>query len=188
MQTAGFILAGGRSSRMGRNKALLTLDNRTFIEIAASVVAEAAGNVAIVGPPEIYLRFGIPVVPDLQPNLGPLAGIEAALSASAADWNLIVACDMPRLALPLLRGILDEAQAHPHAGCILPVSDGGRAEPLCAVYHKRILPAISAALKAGTRKVTEALAEESIRYLPVSGPAFENINTPKEWRRLSVSG
>jgi molybdopterin-guanine dinucleotide biosynthesis protein A len=173
---------------MGRNKALLTLDNRTFIEIAASVVAQAAGNVAIVGPPEIYLRFGFPVVPDLQPNLGPLAGIEAALSASAASWNLIVACDMPRLTLPLLRGILEEAQAHPDARCVLPVSDGGRAEPLCAAYHKGILPAISEALQAGTRKVTQALPRESIRYLPVNGRAFENVNTPEEWRRLGVSG
>jgi molybdopterin-guanine dinucleotide biosynthesis protein A len=184
MRTAGYVLAGGASSRMGRNKALLVLRDRTLIEIVASAVREAAGTVSIIGSPEIYVPFGFPVIPDRLPGLGPLGGIETALSTTTAGWNLIVACDMPRVTPFLLRRILAEADAHPDAGCVLPVSAGGLVEPLCAAYHKRILPAVSQALAAGTRKVTDALPRESIHYLRMPDDlAFQNINTPDEWRQ-----
>lgn len=189
MHVAGFVLAGGASSRMGRNKAFLRFGNRTLVEIVASAVREAAGNVTIVGPPDIYRDFGFPVVADqtdlAEPLAGPLAGIETALRQSCADWNLVVACDMPRVSPALLRQILDEAEEHPEAGCILPQSADGFAEPLCAAYSKSILPAISQALAGGIRKVTEALPRESIHYLPMSDEGFQNINTPDEWRRVS---
>src|SRR5579883_1837815 len=99
MATAGYVLAGGASSRMGRNKAFLISRDRTLLEIAAEAVLEAAGSVTIIGPPEIYRQFPYPVIPDLRtgaiPALGPLAGIETALSHTVAAWNLVVACDMP---------------------------------------------------------------------------------------------
>jgi molybdopterin-guanine dinucleotide biosynthesis protein A len=194
MQAAGFVLAGGASSRMGRNKAFLMLSGRTLIEIVTSAVREAVGNVTIVGPPEVYQHLGIPVIPDRTAHAGPLAGIETALSHTTAagnlpDWNLIVACDMPNVTPTVLRRILAEAQAHPDAACILPcscVTGFSLTEPLCAAYHKRILPVISQALAEGIRKVTDALPKESIHYLPMTNdPAFQNINTPDEWSRVS---
>src|ERR1035441_2675073 len=186
MEAAGFVLAGGASSRMGRNKALLMLDGRALIDIVASAVREAAGNVTIIGPPEVYGHLGIPVIPDRIADLGPLAGIETALSRTAAGWNLMVACDMPSVTPFTLRRILEEAAAYPDAGCILPKSAEGFVEPLCAAYHKRILSAITQALAAGTRKVTDALPKASTHYLRMTDdPAFQNINTPDEWRRVS---
>jgi molybdenum cofactor guanylyltransferase len=189
MHTAGFVLAGGASSRMGRNKAFLMLGDRTLIEIVASAVREAAGNVTIIGPPEIYSHFGFPVIPDRTegagPPAGPLVGIFTALSQTAVAWNLMVACDMPRVTPMLLLRILREAEAHPGAGVILPESAAGFVEPLCAAYHKRVFPEISRALAAGTRKVTDALPRESIHYLRMSDEGFQNINTPDEWRRAS---
>jgi molybdopterin-guanine dinucleotide biosynthesis protein A len=173
---------------MGRNKALLKLGSRTLLEITASAVCEAAGNATIVGPPDAYPSLGFPVIPDRQPHLGPLAGIETALFETTAGWNLIVACDMPGLTPPVLRRILDEADAQPDAGCILPVGGNGFVEPLCAAYHKRMLPVISQALASGIRKVTEALPPESVHYLPaLEDRAFQNVNTPDEWRRLIES-
>lgn len=170
---------------MGRNKAFLRSGNRTLIEIVASAVQQAADSVTIVGPPEIYRYSGFPVIPDRQPNLGPLAGIETALAHTSADWNLIVACDMPRLTPLLLRRILDEAEAHPEASCIVPESKEGFVEPLCAVYHKRLLAVISAALAGGTRKVTDALPVESLLRLRMDEGAFQNINTPEDWRQTT---
>jgi len=170
---------------MGRNKALLKLGGRTLIEIVTSAVHEAAGNVAIIGPPEIYRNFGFPVIPDRMEGAGPLAGIETALSQTAAAWNLVVACDMPGVTPVLLRRIIQAANEHPEAGCILPESAAGFVEPLCAMYSTRVLPAISAALAAGIRKVTDGLPGESIHYLRMSDEGFQNINTPDEWRLAS---
>jgi molybdopterin-guanine dinucleotide biosynthesis protein A len=175
---------------MGRNKAFLMSGGSTLLDIVASAVLEAAGNVTIVGPPEIYRNCGFAVIPDRQTRLvspaGPLAGIETALTETSAAWNLIVACDMPRVTPLILRRILDEAEAHPTAGCILPESREGFPEPLCAAYHRRLLPAISRALAAGTRKVTDALPSDSVHYLRMTDdPAFQNINTPDEWRRAT---
>jgi molybdopterin-guanine dinucleotide biosynthesis protein A len=186
MQAAGFVLAGGASTRMGRNKAFLMLGGRTLLEIAAAAVREAAGNVTIIGPPEIYRDFGFPVIPDRTVGAGPLAGIETALSQTSAEWNLMVACDMPRVTPGLLVRIMEEAEGHPDAGCILPISGEGLVEPLCAAYRKSILPAISEALSRGVRKVTGALPPESIHYLRMTGAdEFQNINTPEEWRRAT---
>jgi len=169
---------------MGQNKAFLMLDGRTMLEIVASAVHQAAGNVTIVGSPEVYGHFGWPVIPDTMPGAGPLGGIATALSQTAADWNLMVACDMPRVTSVLLGRILAEAEAH-SASCILPQGDGGLVEPLCAAYHKSMLPLVSQALSRGIRKVTDALPRESIHYLRIADPGFQNINTPDEWRRAT---
>ena len=183
--TSGFVLAGGASSRMGRNKAFLMMGDRTLIEIVATAVREAAGDVTIIGPPEVYGNLGFPVIPDRTEGAGPLAGIETALVKTAADWNLVVACDMPRVTPIALRRILDEAQAYPGAGCIVPESAPGFMQPLCAAYNKSILPSISKALAAGVRKVTDALPRESIHCLRMTDEGFQNVNTPDEWRRVS---
>jgi molybdopterin-guanine dinucleotide biosynthesis protein A len=187
MQTAGFVLAGGASSRMGRNKALLATGGRTLLEIAAEAVREAAGSVTIIGPPDLYGHFGFPVIPDGRDHTGPLAGIETALRQASADWNLIVACDMPRLYPGALRHILDEAErldaAAADIGCVMPESAEGFPEPLCAAYHKRVSSLVSAALDRGTRKVVAALPSHLIHYIRMTNdPVFQNVNTPEEWR------
>jgi len=183
MQTAGFVLAGGASSRMGQPKAFLQLGGRTLLAIACDAVREAAGQVTIVGSPADYADLCIPVIPDSRLHCGPLAGMEAALQHSSCDWNLIVACDMPRVNAGSLGKILDAARAHPEAGCVLPESAAGRAEPLCAAYHRRALPHISAALDRGIRKVTEALPRDLVVYISMTNDEiFQNINTPEEWR------
>jgi molybdopterin-guanine dinucleotide biosynthesis protein A len=172
---------------MGQNKALLVFHGRTLIEIAAGVVRDVAGNITIVGPPEIYSRFGLPVVPDLRAGVGPLAGIESALtrvasSAGPADWALVVACDMPRLDRSILHQILDQAAAHPEALAVLPESAEGRVEPLCAAYHRNALPFVRDALDAGIRKVTSAFPKDRLCCIRIpSNEAFQNLNTPEEW-------
>ena len=186
MQTAGYVLAGGASSRMGRNKAFLMLDGLPLVEIAARAVREAAGRVTLIGPPEVYAPLGYPVIPDRRTGCGPLAGIETALSNTTADWNLLVACDMPRVVPGALRRILDVALSPDFpetCACVLPESQHGKVEPLCAAYHRRLLPVIGKALDDGLRKVTQALPVDLIHYIRMtSEPIFQNINTPEDWR------
>src|SRR4051794_13836057 len=94
---SGWVLAGGRSSRMGRDKALLDLGSGPLAAQVAGLIAQTCGSATLVGDPARYADLGFPIIPDNAPGLGPLSGIEAALAATASDWNLIVACDMPLL-------------------------------------------------------------------------------------------
>src|SRR5271163_2296900 len=161
---AGFVLAGGRSSRMGCEKALLELNGTPLLVRAARVLASVCGSATIVGSPESYARFGFPTIADEQPHLGPLGGILTALDHSKVSWNLVVACDLPYLTAEWLRYLIGRA-ASSHARVILPESAFGP-EPLCAVYHREVAPAIRAQIDQGERKVTRALAAFSVERIP----------------------
>ena len=164
---------------MGMDKALLPFDGLPLAVHVARVVKRAAGIAILVGPPEKYGHLGFPVVPDVTAGAGPLAGIQSALLVSPAEWNLIVACDMPRVSEDFLRRLLDAATGD----CLVPAGPSGRREPLCAVYHARCLPAIERALAAGVRRVMDALAALETHEYPVEdGTVFANCNTPEEWQ------
>ena len=129
---------------MGRDKALLELDGVTLVERIAGCVREAAGHVTLVGAPKRYSGLGYAVLPDLVEDVGPMGGILTALRHSGSEWNLVVACDMPNVNSGFLRQLLDEALAR-NAGCLAPETSDG-VHPLCAVYHRRVLPALQQAV------------------------------------------
>jgi molybdopterin-guanine dinucleotide biosynthesis protein A len=135
----------------------------------------------LIGDPALYAAFPYPVLADHYPGEGPLGGILTALRHTSADWNLVVACDMPGLSAGFLSRILAAAeQMHPDA--LMPVGPSGRPEPLCAVYHRRALEALEAEFRGGQRKVTAALAAVRAERLPVGEVAmFHNVNTPEDW-------
>jgi molybdopterin-guanine dinucleotide biosynthesis protein A len=167
---------------MGTDKALLELDGTPLIARATAAALEVCGGVSLVGDPAKYGGLGFAVVPDEIQNAGPLAGIEAALRVTAVDWNLILACDMPALDPAILETLF--AGIWPDGDCALPANRDGKLEPLCAVYHRRCHDQIRAALRAGVRKITEALTGLAIRYVPVArDDAFTNLNTPEDLRR-----
>ncbi len=173
---------------MGRDKSLLELDGEALVDRAARLVSAAAGRASVVGDPARHARFGWPVVLDLRPGEGPLAGIEAALASPyAAHWNLIVACDMPNLEPGLLERLLDEAR-HGGSDCVavVPVTSRG-VEPLCAVYRRSFLDAARRALDAGQRKVRDAFAGLAVIHVRTDHEAeLANVNTPADW--LGVTG
>jgi len=157
----------------------------------AGLVERAAGSVVLVGRPELAVAAGYPAIPDRYPGEGPLGGILTALAHSTADWNLVVACDMPSLSAEFLAALLDAAEPA-GAAALLPVGSGGRPEPLCAVYHRRDLAPLERAFARGTRKILAAVeeAEIEVRLWPVSDAGvFQNVNTPEDWERwLSNNG
>lgn len=179
---SGFVLVGGASSRMGRDKALLPHRGTTLVEHVAAEVREAAGSVVLVGPPERYQSLGLPVLEDTRPGLGPLAGIATALASTAGGWSLIVACDMPAVTAQFLTELIEKAEASSF-DCILPAGVDRRLEPLCAAYHRRCLPVIEAALERGVRKVTAGLAGLDLHLWPChDSDIFRNVNTPADWQ------
>jgi len=184
--TAGYVLVGGRSSRFGADKALALWQGRPLALRVAEEVRAAAGSATLVGSPEKYGSLGLAVIPDPVAETGPLAGLWAALEHTSAEWNLVVACDMPQLRRDFLAYVLKTAEDS--VDLILPLDRQGRPEPLCAVYSRRCRPAIAEAVRGGVRKMTDAFAALRVRQLPFAdyarfdpqGTLFTNWNTQAE--------
>jgi molybdopterin-guanine dinucleotide biosynthesis protein A len=166
---------------MGADKALLTLQGRPLVLRAADVVGEVCGNASIVGDPLRYSGLGLPVIEDNFRGAGPLAGIEAALACTSAEWNLIVACDMPALDSAILEPLFGG-----DCDCAVPMHEGdsARIEPLCAVYRRSCHAVVHTALASGVRKISDVYPLMSVRYVAVRGSKpFINLNTPDDMRR-----
>lgn len=176
---AGFVLAGGRSSRMGRDKALLPWKGSTLVESVAREVFIAAGNVTVIGSPELYGNVGFPVIPDRIDGCGPLGGLYTALSVTTADWNVLVACDMPAVTHQLLEELLAGAEGS-GADALVPETPVGL-EPLCAVYHARLLPSVESAIQSKLLKMHDFISTIQACRWPVSHAGFfRNLNTPEQ--------
>jgi molybdenum cofactor guanylyltransferase len=166
---------------MGRDKALLPYRGTTLVEHLARAVQEAAGNVALIGEPARYSSLGYPVYPDKFPGCGPLGGVYTALSVSAADWNLIVACDMPGISADVLRGLLRSAGESAKSCVVVATGPIGEPEPLCAVYHRSCLPVLARAIQEKRFKMKDLVRELDSKARPVDASALANVNTPAEW-------
>ena len=182
-----FVLAGGLSSRMGREKAFLELDGRTLLSRTMQVAQAVSDQVMIVGSREKFSRFG-PVVVDVYRERGPLGGVHAALAGNAAEWNLMLAVDLPRLQPELLQFIASQAR---QSGAMVTVPRaGGRFQPLCAVYRKAFLPFAEAALREGKNKIdalfpevdTRVIEEPELVSAGFAAGMFMNVNTPEEYK------
>ena len=166
---------------MGRDKALLPFRGGLLAEAVGRAVEEATGSVVLVGTPELYSALPWPVIPDLYPGEGPLGGLLTALAHTAADWNVVVACDMPGVSGCFLQELLAAAQAS-NAAVFAPRGAMGKPEPLCAVYHIRARRILESAFGRGVRKVTAAWEGLRVVEWPVPEIShFRNINTPEDW-------
>jgi molybdenum cofactor guanylyltransferase len=189
VEIAGYVLAGGESARMGRDKALLEIGGEALVVRAARLVKSVAGNGTVVGQPRVFQHLKLRAIADDWPSAGPLGGIATALRASEADWNLIVACDLPYLTREWLEFLVKRTLELGEKGdAMLPMNERG-AEPLCAIYHKRCEAAVWLALDRGTRKVTDGLAGLRVAHIERAewkvfdseGLLFKNINSPGEY-------
>ena len=191
-QVGGFILAGGESSRMGRDKALLELNGVALIVRAARLVESVVGTCTVVGDSVRLEGLALRVIADDFPGAGPLGGIATALRNSGAEWNLMIACDLPYLTREWLEYLVTRA-VRSDADIVLPINERG-AEPLCAMYRTRCLPAIRAALEAGTRKVTDGLAGIPTDFVEPSEwkefdsdrLLFKNMNSPADYEEAKL--
>jgi molybdopterin-guanine dinucleotide biosynthesis protein A len=177
----GYVLAGGASRRMGTPKALLPFRGRTLIEYVAGEVLTAAGNVTIVGRPELYAGLGFDAIADEQPGFGPLGGLLTALGSANAEWSLAVACDLPRITAGFLSELIEVARCPPEAACVVAKGERG-IEPLCAIWHARAIPTLRCALEHGRLKMKEAVEVVGARVWPVGDPQIlSNLNAPEDW-------
>ena len=149
-----FVLAGGRSTRMGQDKTLLQVAGRSLLELALDKLRalglDASATPRIAGTRPDLSSYA-PVVPDLHPGCGPLSGIEASLAATNQPLNLFLPVDLPLLPVQFLDWMLRRAEI---TGALVTVPRAnGRPQPLCAVYHRELLTGVTAMMAAGNYKV-----------------------------------
>jgi molybdopterin-guanine dinucleotide biosynthesis protein A len=168
---------------MGRDKALLPCDGSLLVERTAEVVRAAAGSVTLIGAPARYAHLGLPVLTDLVEDGGPggpICGLHTALKSTRADWNLVVACDMPGLTAGFLSDLLAAAKQL-ECACLAPQT-GSALHPLCAVYHRRTGDAVEFAIQHKSFKMHDLLKSLGAASWPVAHASLlENVNIPLEW-------
>src|SRR5215210_3145272 len=131
MDVAGFVTAGGRSSRMGRDKAWLDVGGQTMIERVISALAPATSSINIIANSADYKRLGFPVFADTNIGIGPMEAIRTAIANASTSRVVLVGCDMPFVTTELFSFLLSIVGA---CEAIVPIGPDGRLEPLCAVY------------------------------------------------------
>jgi FdhD protein len=181
---AGLILAGGRSRRMGVDKAFLRLGDTTAIDVLHRQLEGWCDAIHVVtGRERIEHYRGYAVIPDEVSDQGPLMGLCSGLAASAAEVNIVVACDIPLIEPHLLASMLSRSEEDDIVIASLPASRGD--QPLLGVYRKSVLPAARRLLAAGHRRVAELFAAcRTARVVAEDDSWYTNLNTPREYHRF----
>ena len=188
LPAACVILAGGRSSRMGRDKATLRVGSRRLVDLVAARVGPLfAERWIAVGSRALHPPRGWTAVRDRFPGAGPLAGVHAAMRAARRPFLFVVACDMPSVSPRVVRFLWSRRG---RAGAV-PEGPGGP-EPLCAFYARSLLPAIERRLGSGSARSVRALIRlrgvrrvgwGRLRGLDPAGEGFASLNRPQDLRR-----
>ena len=181
-----FILAGGKSTRMGADKAFVEYDGRSLLARALDLARSITPGVRIVGSAEKFAPFA-PVVEDIFRDCGPLGGIHAALRASRSELNVMLAVDTPFMSWAFLQYLVSQSRGAPEAVAVVPRDDGGY-QPLCAVYRREFAGAAENALRAGRNRIdllfdavrTRVIEREELEVAGFSRAIFRNLNTPEE--------
>jgi molybdenum cofactor guanylyltransferase len=185
-----FVLAGGKSTRMGADKAFVVLDGRTLLARALELGRSLSSDVRIVGEAAKFRVFG-PVVEDIFRDCGPLGGIHAALRATRAELNLMLAVDAPFVTRELLEFLIARA-GDSRVRVTVPQCEG-RLQPLCAVYRREFADFAEKALRAGRFKIGAlfehqtalVIGENELQAAGFSAAMFRNLNTPEELAAVS---
>ncbi len=187
----GVILAGGESSRMGRNKALMEVEGHTIITRSYRTLASLFHEVIVVtNTPEAYDFLPCRKVADLHPGVGSIAGLEAGLAASSTEMIFVSACDMPFLSPDLIRLL---CRASGNCDAVVPLNSEGLREPLHAVYRKTALDVMRSVIGNGEKSILQVLDSVNTKlvqqeaFSSISGAldSFSNVNTPDEYEKIT---
>lgn len=182
--TTGYILAGGKSSRMGEDKGLKIFHGKYLVQIVIEQMQTAFNQVVIVSNNVGYQQFGLEVVEDKVKNIGPAGGIYTALQHSKTDKNFIVSCDMPFVSAEAITFVVKSSE---DAEITLPEMNG-KIEPLFGVYSKKCLPKWKALIDEDCIKLQKMVMNFDLKIMDVSAQVnfsekiFQNLNTPNEFK------
>ncbi len=181
-QTSWVILAGGQASRMGgKDKGLIELNQKPLIEHVIKRLSPQTPRILINANrnQDAYSKFGFVFSDQFKDFPGPMGGIHAGLMHAETDWVGFVPCDSPQINTDLVERF---CQAVKEDSDILVAHDGDHQQPVFTLYHKRVLPKLTAFLERGDRKIILLYKECNASYVDFSDSpnCFVNLNTPEE--------
>jgi molybdenum cofactor guanylyltransferase len=180
------ILAGGKSSRMMKDKGLVYLNNKPLIGYMIEKVKRFTNHIIIITANTAYKQFGYPCIEDEMKERGPLGGILTGLVNSSTQKNFALGCDMPFLSENILSGLINNSGDED----VLLTEHQGKAEPLCSVYDKSCIAHIRSQIEQNQLKITTALDGLKIRVISFDkeewfrGNEFANINSKEELQKF----
>ncbi len=184
MSPTGIILAGGKSSRMGQDKGLLEIAGKKLVEIAISNLIPVCQRILISSNSTVYEQFGLEVVRDIFPGIGPMGGIYSALKMSHSEFNLVLSVDLPFAGEDLFRYLLKQAEGYQVA---VPCSGSDYYEPLCACYSISVLPQIEESIRKENFKLPDLFREFHMNALTIDSQLpffkpwiFHNVNSESD--------
>jgi molybdopterin-guanine dinucleotide biosynthesis protein A len=188
---SAYILAGGKSTRMGTDKAFLELQGQTLLTHTLDLARKVSHDVHIVGEKDKFAAFGA-VIEDIYRNRGPLGGIHAALRNSGAELNLVLAVDLPLLEAGFLQFLISRARPETNIVTVPRTAEG--LQPLCAVYRRIFADVAENALREGRNKIDRLFAEgetcvveeQELLRAGFSPCMFRNLNTPEEIEQVRI--
>ena len=183
MTTGCVILAGGKSSRMGHDKALLPIDNENFIKRLSEKFSFFEEKIIARGNRDDIADITWPVVPDIYPDHGPIGGLHAALKNCRSEALFSVACDTPLIHVDVFWKLQEKMRDDVDADIL--VTEDGKYHPLCGIYKKQIADVMEEQILNDNNRIRHVLNKICVEYVELN--SFEygiyNINTPEDYVR-----
>jgi molybdopterin-guanine dinucleotide biosynthesis protein A len=176
MNLTAIILAGGKSSRMGKDKGLMLFEGQPMIQYILNTIKPLVRNVIIISNQKGYDVFNYPVYQDLIKNQGPLAGIATGLHHSTTDKNVVLSCDVPFITSKVMEELIDNCEGFDGVIC----GHKGRSHQLIGIYDKSCKELFNRELADGQRKVKLAIKKlnfKTINMNHIDDKVFYNINS-----------
>ena len=176
------ILAGGKSSRMGTDKALLEINGKNFIDILCEELDCFEEKIIARGNRSEIAAVSWEIISDIYPERGPMGGLHAVLAACSSDAMCCVSCDMPFLQISLVNELCEYLKDGIDA--VIAVTTDGRKHPLCGVYRKSVLPILEEQILSDNNRMMAALDKMNVEYVCLdskNSQQLKNINTPEDY-------
>ncbi|MDN6289951.1 MAG: molybdenum cofactor guanylyltransferase [Tetragenococcus koreensis] len=183
-KVTSFILAGGKSSRMGMDKGFCKIGQEEFIPRIAKCLTPFSQEVVLVSGLEAYDVFGLKRIEDIYPGKGPIAGIQAALEYTSTENNIIMSCDIPFISPTLIQRLVDETQEQD----VIHLATRHETMPLAALYKKSCRTYFKSRLEKDELKLRDALKGLQVKNIQVAEEEerfLSNINTPQELKKIN---
>jgi molybdopterin-guanine dinucleotide biosynthesis protein A len=181
----GIVLAGGKSSRMGSDKGLLTINNKTFVELVIDAMKPLVNKIIIVSNNAEHDQFGYRRVDDSIKDSGPLAGLYSGLKHSETEFNLVLSCDIPMIKTEILKKLVDTDLENYE---VVQIESNTKTMPLIAMYKKQCMHKCLELLQQGERRLRVAVNQLKTKTIIIDAEFdqfVKNVNTKEDLKTIN---